>query len=499
MSARQVRRVVESSQQSSDEEEEVEQTPRGNAFALLGASESEGESDETQTDVESSDTRSSDPLDLLGLSENESEAASVSLDELLAEMQTGDVHTDAAEETTAAPMIDPRHFNPDTELRRLFGPDAIPRQRHTKPVPGRKAIVSSARPSWPPLLPATLREVTLEDGRLQGSAAYRAKDRELELVQATMDPQAVQHFVMREPYHVGGLLLLHHILEQHGQAAEAHECVLRGIHRLECVCPRPLHAMTLPSEASTLQEQLHRLLALHLVDLARKGCPRTAMEVAKLMLAMDRTDPQHVLLYMDALALRSGEEEWLVEQTWELDENCAAKQCLPGMAFSEALCLYRLGRTVEAASACQRAVVLFPHMVEPLLHSIQSCAASWSWLKHRLFIDTRREPNEAVTRLVTLYVEMTASMWKQSHADDWLIQCCEAAVLQADDTAIQQHCATVAALYTPTSTFPYANILVSGDHITPAAEVARLRQNTPPSQTNPIMAFFHSLLPWNDS
>ena len=46
-----------------------------------------------------------------------------------------------------------------------------------------------------------------------------------------------------------------------------------------------------------------------MVGCGRRGCPRTALEIGRLLLSLDPTsDPMHTLLHMDAYALKAADE-----------------------------------------------------------------------------------------------------------------------------------------------------------------------------------------------
>ena len=51
-------------------------------------------------------------------------------------------------------------------------------------------------------------------------------------------------------------------------------------------------------------------------DLQRRGCVRTAFEFARLLYALDPwTDPHGALLHLEFLAIKSGMEEWMLDET----------------------------------------------------------------------------------------------------------------------------------------------------------------------------------------
>ena len=65
--------------------------------------------------------------------------------------------------------------------------------------------------------------------------------------------------------------------------------------------------------------------------LSRRGLHRTALEVGKLLLALNGDDPMGAMCCIDYLALRAGQHDWL--------QRLAAEQGagLPNMVYSLAL------------------------------------------------------------------------------------------------------------------------------------------------------------------
>lgn len=107
--------------------------------------------------------------------------------------------------------------------------------------------------------------------------------------------------------------------------------------------------------------------------LGRRGCWVTAFNFAKLLFSVDpQGDPHGAALWLDFLAVKSGNSTWLLSM-FEQDEQAAvAFDGFPGMAYAKALAL----RSQEIASkskdhsgsevALQAAIWTFPQVV-PLL------------------------------------------------------------------------------------------------------------------------------------
>lgn len=75
--------------------------------------------------------------------------------------------------------------------------------------------------------------------------------------------------------------------------------------------------------------------------LTNKACHRTALELAKVMLNIDPSDPCGVMLIVDVLALRAREHLWLVQayEAWAVEKDASS---LFNMQYSYPLALFHI-------------------------------------------------------------------------------------------------------------------------------------------------------------
>ena len=73
--------------------------------------------------------------------------------------------------------------------------------------------------------------------------------------------------------------------------------------------------------------------------MGRRGLHRTALEICKLLLQLDESDPMGVLQTIDYFAVRSGQYEYLEKllEGQSIDGDSGAVALLPNMVFSLAL------------------------------------------------------------------------------------------------------------------------------------------------------------------
>ncbi|KAJ4459817.1 putative Transcriptional repressor TCF25 [Paratrimastix pyriformis] len=208
------------------------------------------------------------------------------------------------------------------------------------------------------------------------TAEYHASTIEFERVLESHSLDALAMFVEENPWHVGGLLQLNSALALIGQHEQAQQYLHRALFvletamhtsftlagparcRLHYVAEQVHRALRPPTDLAqgtghlaglpTPQQQpddaagdeadeatmeqdalqlsvlptsvtdganqaLHVGLFRHMMALSRMGCPRAALEVAKVLLGLDPEDPLMVRLCIDTYALRSGQEQWLLQ------------------------------------------------------------------------------------------------------------------------------------------------------------------------------------------
>jgi hypothetical protein len=99
-------------------------------------------------------------------------------------------------------------------------------------------------------------------------------------------------------------------------------------------------------------------LALQLQNLSRRGLHATALEMCKLLLALDPADPLGALFLIDYLALRSRQFAWLARfaEEWSpaLDNRAdggGGLEMLPNFAYSLALAAFWREREPSGAAA----------------------------------------------------------------------------------------------------------------------------------------------------
>eukprot|EP01083_Nonionella_stella_P069317 184725_1 len=366
--------------------------------------------------------------------------------------QTGDID-EKSPELTPLFSCAPRDFNPDYELRQIFGKDAVrgsgpdkskKAMRSHQPRRGRRTILVRADEEWPPVnfghLGLSMDLVGTDNMgcrhfRWSYAEDYQKVERMYEAAANSLDPERIMELLQRYPYHINSLLQMSEIMKLHGQHAESASFVERSVYRFETAFHSKFSA-TNGTCRIDYSDPANRSFFLALYrqsqNLGNRACPKSALSVLKLLLSLDKSDPMSALLTIDYYALRARQPEFLLRLTTELSELTFVDdfplRLIPSMAYSCALARWMVDEepseissqevpsnlsieSVNASVMLFQALLVYPEVVKPLLEKADSRAiqSSLRWqqvLCHPHFIDgaNRKERNEAVGKLIDVFV-----------------------------------------------------------------------------------------------
>ncbi|PFH32055.1 hypothetical protein BESB_019960 [Besnoitia besnoiti] len=227
-------------------------------------------------------------------------------------------------------------FDTENELRRIFGREVTRNINNTTRSGSRRPDPVSRRRCW--LLPDAadaagtqeyLRMVREDDEAsgtpefaLQYTPYYEQLQQTFNAIVHSYDPQNLQEFLLRHPRHVDALLQMSEVFRLRGNNETATELLKKALGVIQkafhpAFSPFTCTAEGLPQVAvdslNPFNKNLVKSIGLYAEALADQGCYRTALEVAKLLLAMDLPrDAFHIMLHLDYLALRSRQWQFLL-------------------------------------------------------------------------------------------------------------------------------------------------------------------------------------------
>ena len=387
--------------------------------------------------------------------------------------------------------VDRRHLNPRHELKRLFGSDVVQAEerrskqaaggsrghrRGTAVARGGKGLFVEAKAHWPPVTDQGLGCEFVESAPDGASEVFRFTEDEV-FAQANAsflhcvesgDPETIVLLLRAFPYNPRACLQLAEIIRTQGSdAAAAAEQVERCILALEAALHPDFDVTTgtcrLPY-AYRPNRIFYLALMKHLQNLSRRGCPRTALEVARLVYSLDPdADPVGVLLCLEYHALRAREYAFMLR----LADVFSAKNLdlLPNWAFGLALATARAAQASPGAAdattsfggfgsgggdddddddgdhaamedlsspasvALQDAMIKFPQVTLALLAKVESSLPAGD-----MSFFTAAAPATPSLDLVTqLFLERSAALWKGPAVVTWLRACASAVQDRAND------------------------------------------------------------------
>ncbi|CAH0486974.1 unnamed protein product [Peronospora farinosa] len=385
------------------------------------------------------------------------------------------------------------------------------------------------------------------------SMAYKKSQEEFELLQRTHDPNLIAQFLQRYPYHIDALLTMSEFFQHHGQMDHAIDCIKRCMYVLELAWADQFDVskgncrMDIQTEHNS---GFYRALFLLMKQVGRRGCMRSAFETSKLLLSLDpQGDPMNVLLAIDYYALTSRQCQFLVDlfssktpvvdrvATNDTDSKKKGGKkasrdasdditVLPNLQFSLALAHFFLGNETEAKDQLAAALLKFPTILKPLLEKIAAHSSSASWqpiLASRVFANARSVDGElsVLQHLLDIYVTRNHSLWKVNDVQAFLLRSAQHAlatptlvsanpqVLELPTCVDKYLCAVTADYSDDITTLPADHPMLqppqmqNGQPVDPEAlnALARAQEEFEeghlPADTNPLLLFLQTLLPWN--
>ncbi|WFD34044.1 hypothetical protein MCUN1_000872 [Malassezia cuniculi] len=378
----------------------------------------------------------------------------------------------------AALSLEAQQLDPQVELRRQFGAAAIKAYEKEKGSVTTRAgarrggaynsnmrartILSTPKPTWPDM-GRTVVGLTMDvdetpRGRLCSwthSRAYRQAQMQFAQAVNAFDTDALYALFRVFPWHIDTLLQLSDISRYQGDLGQASDFIERALFALERAAS-PQFVTSLTSSAGPMGVDFLRAenravwLALHRnIDLlCRRGTWRTALEWCKLMFALDMRDPHGAMMWMDFVALKSGQHAWLlqfydkleaqraqtIQSTGSID-NYVAKTALDsendggaldwsvGVSFSRALALWALekeqgDKTAERSSAALRlAIARHPAVVPIMCAKLDIPAPQGAQFAQR---EQWSKRDDALDELLGhLYIHRSLSLWKDAPVLSW--------------------------------------------------------------------------------
>lgn len=342
-------------------------------------------------------------------------------------------------------QIDPKYLNVENELRRIFGSKVVKsfernqQSGSSRPVRGarrvthhiRKTILVSPSDHWPRWDASFSMEfLESKDGynyfRYVHSPTYGQAQRAFEAAQAIHDLNGVASVLMYHPYHLDSLITMSDYFKFVGEHQMAADAVAKCLYALECAWNpmfTPLQGNCQLKFSHETNKPLFKALFTHMINMDRRGCHRSALEVCKLLLSLDSEDPMGALFCIDYFAVRAGEYSWL-EQFSEDYKSDNSLWLFPNFSYSLSICRFYLEReqtsqdahkdNTKATSAdlMKQALMLHPSVLKKLVAKVPLKDQAWTKILAHSYFRSDETKIPSLDHLINIYVERSYIIWR---------------------------------------------------------------------------------------
>ncbi|KAJ4957212.1 hypothetical protein NE237_013995 [Protea cynaroides] len=342
-------------------------------------------------------------------------------------------------------LVDPKFLRAENELRRIFGSKVVnsfENSHHSsssRQLRGgrrgshnhRKTILVSPLGHWPRWDGALSMEILeTRDGvhyfHYLHSNSYNQAQRAFEAAKAIHDLNGIASILAFHPYHIESLLTIAEVLKFSGEHQSSADVIGKCLYALECGWHplfSPFHGNCLLKYSHDTNKPLFSALFVHMQNMDRRGCHRSALEVCKLLLSLDSDDPMGAMFCIDYFALRAQEYAWL---EWFSEEySCDSSLWLfPNFSYSLAICRFYLEcesssedshvETEKATSAdlMRQALMLHPLVLKKLVAKAPLKDPAWAKILKHAFFGSAVAGSPSLDHLINIYVERNYIMWR---------------------------------------------------------------------------------------
>ncbi|XVF33045.1 hypothetical protein REPUB_Repub17cG0134500 [Reevesia pubescens] len=356
------------------------------------------------------------------------------------------VRDDLVKQSTPSILqVDPKYLNVENELRRIFGSKVVRsfeksnQSSSSRQVRGgrrgshhiRRSVLISPSDHWPRWDGSVSMEfLETKDGyhyfRYSHSSSYDQAQRAFEAAQAIHDLNGVASVLLYHPYHLDSLITMADYFKFVGEHQMSADTIAKCLYALECAW----HPMFTPFQGNCQlkfshdsNKPLFKALFTHMKNMDRRGCHRSALEVCKLLFALDSDDPMGAMFCLDYFALRAGEYAWL-EWFSEDYRSDTSLWLFPNFSYSLAVCRFYLEQEESSQNTCvdttkassadlmNQALMLHPSVLKKLAAKVPLKDQAWTKILKNSFFHSDQIGIPSLDHLINIYVERNYLIWR---------------------------------------------------------------------------------------
>ncbi|GMG38457.1 unnamed protein product [Ambrosiozyma monospora] len=179
------------------------------------------------------------------------------------------------------------------------------------------------------------------------------------------DHESLIQLMQKSPYHLETLLQVASILQRQGDNSNTNGLIERALFVFDWSFKSTFNlgsgVCRLPFEFF-LNRQVYLTLFRYITVLTQKSTFFTAFNYCKLLLSFDPTDdPYGVRYFIDFYAFMAGEYQYLIDFVNSSLVQCYKEWFTPSLAYTSALCHFKLGNAEKAKSALKKAFEAHPY------------------------------------------------------------------------------------------------------------------------------------------
>lgn len=355
-----------------------------------------------------------------------------------------DHHSDIKEQAVSVLQVNQKYLNAEMELRRIFGSKVVKSfessqvgsSRHTRG--GRRGSHNTRKtmlvtpldhwPRWDGSLSMEFLEASDRHNHLRyvQSSSYVQAQRAFEAAKAIHDFNAIASVLLYHPYHLDSLLTIAEYFKIVGEHQMSADAIGKCLYALECAW----HPLFPPWQGNIQLKYNHetnrplfKALFIHMNNLERRGCHRSALEVCKLLLSLDIDDPMGAMFCVDYFALRAEEYSWL-EEFSEKYKSDNSLWLFPNFSFSLAICRFYLMQEdlrkdmpdddakASSVDLLKQALMLHPSVLKGLVTKVPLKDRFWIKTVEHRFFRSEHMGIPSLDHLINIYIERNYLIWR---------------------------------------------------------------------------------------
>lgn len=281
------------------------------------------------------------------------------------------------------------------------------------------------------------------------SPAWREIERQFLGAVRSHDPNELMALLSVYPWHVDTLLQMSEVYRLQSDIGAASDYAERALYAFDrCLVP----GFNVTSGACRLDfdyvENRPLFTGLHRIIfyLGRRGVWVTAFNFAKLLFSLDpEGDPHAIALWLDFLAVKAGQGQWLLQMLEMRDNSRAAAlwHGYPGMAYGRALALRqeedsRKDKQHEASTAALiTAFKTFPEVIVLLADKLGASIPPAARTSPLTAVEAgyTNSPTIVLHLLAHIYVSRSEALWKEPSIMSWFEKTIASSFENLDDGA----------------------------------------------------------------